>query len=375
MVSAGILDLCDALGLARVALVGHHTDAAVATEIAATARTGAGTGPRRSGTPPAASGVATGRLRIDQAERAAELTEREVKLNIGGSVHDPTDPVGRLLFNVLAMIAEFECDLIKMRTREGMKVARAKGRLRGKQPKLSRVRKPTWWRCTPPANTPSASSRSSSRSPAPPCIARWPEHMSAPATPQQPPGRPQGGALMARTWLSIRVDRVEGGDHASLWPRPVGSSPPPARTPSQSSPPRSMTRSPVGTARTFTSSRSATCYSPARPSGTRHPSTLSQAITSGCRGSGRVGSGEQFIYTFDLGDDWTHPCTVGPARIDPDEALGIVPKTPLPYWGWGAIPDQYGREFDGDDGETDLGSDPDLTDLPPLRPHCGPRTR
>jgi DNA invertase Pin-like site-specific DNA recombinase len=34
------------------------------------------------------------------------------------------------------MIAEFEADLIRMRTREGMKVAKAKGRLRGKQPKL-----------------------------------------------------------------------------------------------------------------------------------------------------------------------------------------------------------------------------------------------
>ena len=65
-----------------------------------------------------------------------ELTSGGVKLNIGGSVHDPDDPVGRLLFNVLAMIAEFESDLIRMRTREGMKVARAKGRLRGKQPKL-----------------------------------------------------------------------------------------------------------------------------------------------------------------------------------------------------------------------------------------------
>ncbi len=32
--------------------------------------------------------------------------------------------------------AEFESELIKMRTQEGMKVARAKGRLRGKQPKL-----------------------------------------------------------------------------------------------------------------------------------------------------------------------------------------------------------------------------------------------
>jgi len=58
-------------------------------------------------------------------------------VNIGGSVHDPNDPIGRLLFNVLAMIAEFESDLIRMRTREGMKVAKAKGRLRGKSPKLS----------------------------------------------------------------------------------------------------------------------------------------------------------------------------------------------------------------------------------------------
>jgi DNA invertase Pin-like site-specific DNA recombinase len=65
-----------------------------------------------------------------------ELTKRNVKLSLGGSIHDPTDPVGRLLFNVLAMVAEFETDLIRMRTREGMKVAKANGQLRGKQPKL-----------------------------------------------------------------------------------------------------------------------------------------------------------------------------------------------------------------------------------------------
>ena len=68
-----------------------------------------------------------------------ELTQRHVRLSLGGSIHDPTDPVGRLLFNVLAMVAEFEADLISMRTREGMKVAKAKGRLRGKQPKLTAV--------------------------------------------------------------------------------------------------------------------------------------------------------------------------------------------------------------------------------------------
>jgi DNA invertase Pin-like site-specific DNA recombinase len=68
---------------------------------------------------------------------ADELTARQVKLNLSGSVYDPNDAVGRLLFNVLAMIAEFESDLIRLRTGEGMKVAKAKGRLRGKQPKLN----------------------------------------------------------------------------------------------------------------------------------------------------------------------------------------------------------------------------------------------
>jgi len=41
------------------------------------------------------------------------------------------------LFTTLSMIAEFEADLARARTREGMAVARSKGRLRGKQPKLS----------------------------------------------------------------------------------------------------------------------------------------------------------------------------------------------------------------------------------------------
>ncbi|WP_375425470.1 recombinase family protein [uncultured Friedmanniella sp.] len=73
----------------------------------------------------------------DARDILAELTARSVRLSMGGSVHDPSDPVGRLLFNVLAMVAEFESDLIRMRTREGMQVAKAKGHLRGKQPKLT----------------------------------------------------------------------------------------------------------------------------------------------------------------------------------------------------------------------------------------------
>jgi DNA invertase Pin-like site-specific DNA recombinase len=68
---------------------------------------------------------------------ADELTARHVRLSLGASVYDPHDAVGRLLFNVLAMVAEFEADLIRLGTKEGMRVAKAKGRLRGRRPKLN----------------------------------------------------------------------------------------------------------------------------------------------------------------------------------------------------------------------------------------------
>jgi hypothetical protein len=90
---------------------------------------------------------------------------------------------------------------------------------------------------------------------------------------------------------------------------------------------------------------------------------------------GRLKAGEQFGYVFDLGDDWAHLCTVGPARIDPDEQLGIVPDQPMPYWGWGDIPDQYRRRWSGDDGESPLPPSPGLTDLPRLFPWWGKETR
>ena len=45
--------------------------------------------------------------------------------------------MGKMFFNILATFAEFEVDLIRLRTREGMAVARAQGKLKGRQPKLS----------------------------------------------------------------------------------------------------------------------------------------------------------------------------------------------------------------------------------------------
>ena len=60
-----------------------------------------------------------------------------MKLSLGRTLYDPDDPIGKMFFNILAAFAEFEADLIRMRTREGMALARSKGKLRGKQPKLS----------------------------------------------------------------------------------------------------------------------------------------------------------------------------------------------------------------------------------------------
>ncbi len=68
---------------------------------------------------------------------ADRLQDRGVKLALGRALYDPSDPMGKMFFNILATFAEFEADLIRMRTREGMAIARAKGKLRGKQPKLS----------------------------------------------------------------------------------------------------------------------------------------------------------------------------------------------------------------------------------------------
>ena len=66
-----------------------------------------------------------------------DLAARGIKLSLGGQLYDPTDPMGKMFFNILATFAEFEVDLLRMRTREGMAVARAKGKLKGRQPKLS----------------------------------------------------------------------------------------------------------------------------------------------------------------------------------------------------------------------------------------------
>ncbi len=68
---------------------------------------------------------------------ADQLARRGVRLALGSSIYDPADPIGKMFFNILATFAEFEGDLIRLRTREGMAIARAMGKLKGKPPKLT----------------------------------------------------------------------------------------------------------------------------------------------------------------------------------------------------------------------------------------------
>lgn len=115
---------------------------------------------------------------------------------------------------------------------------------------------------------------------------------------------------MARTWLSIRVDLVDGAHAPELWPRP-------------------------GDTKT----------------------TLS-----------RLRLGDQFVFEFDFGDSWMHLCTVADEKVDPHEVYGEAADRPVPYWGWERIPDQYGRRWDGDNGTSAVPPPPEppLSDLPDL---------
>jgi len=69
----------------------------------------------------------------DALEILNGLSARGVRFALGGSVYDWTDPFAKMFLTILATIAEFEANLIRQRTREGMDIARQKGKLRGKQ--------------------------------------------------------------------------------------------------------------------------------------------------------------------------------------------------------------------------------------------------
>ena len=83
-----------------------------------------------------------------------QLEAKGVRLALGTAIYDPSDPMGKMFFNIVATFAEFEADLLKMRTREGMAIAKAKGKMRGKKPKLTEKNKKSFGKCTKPATDP-----------------------------------------------------------------------------------------------------------------------------------------------------------------------------------------------------------------------------
>ena len=109
---------------------------------------------------------------------ADRLRERGVKLALGRALYDPGDPMGKLFFNILATFVEFEADLIRMRTREGMAIARARGNCAASSPNCPTDSSGNSAACMPRASIPSAISPSSSPSQDQPSIVHSNRHHS-----------------------------------------------------------------------------------------------------------------------------------------------------------------------------------------------------
>ncbi len=105
----------------------------------------------------------------DARDIVHELNARSVSLNLGGSVHDPADPIGRLLFTVLSMIAEFEVDLAGRAPARAWRSPRPRAGCAASNPNSTPSARLSWSRCGGPATTPPSSSPRCSTSPAPPC--------------------------------------------------------------------------------------------------------------------------------------------------------------------------------------------------------------
>ena len=94
-----------------------------------------------------------------------------MKLALGRALYDPGGPMGKMFFNILATFAEFEVDLIRMRTREGMAIACAGGNCAASSPNFPTDSSGNSAACMPRASIPSATSPSSSPSQDQPSIA------------------------------------------------------------------------------------------------------------------------------------------------------------------------------------------------------------
>lgn len=78
-----------------------------------------------------------GRSLVDLVETINDLGERNIQFYSLTESIDTRSPGGRLIFHIMAALAEFERSLIGERTRAGMKAARARGHHVGRPPALS----------------------------------------------------------------------------------------------------------------------------------------------------------------------------------------------------------------------------------------------
>jgi hypothetical protein len=178
---------------------------------------------------------------------------------------------------------------------------------------------------------------------------------------------------MARTWFSIRVDLVEGMHAHDLWPRPGRIL--------LARPGMTFRQLADGINQAFARWDLAHLHAFTMADGTRISLRTrwdepdDEALDDTEAKLSRLRLGEQFAFEFDLGDSWMHLCTVADEKVDPLEVYGEVPDRPVPYFGWGAIPDQHGRRWDGDDGSSPVPArpDPPLGDLPDLHDTWGSR--
>ena len=102
---------------------------------------------------------------------ADRLRERGVKLALGRALYDPGDPMGKLFFNILATFAEFEADLIRMRTRGAWPSPAPRVNCAARNPNCPTDSSGNSAACMPRASIPSATSPSSFPSQDQPSIA------------------------------------------------------------------------------------------------------------------------------------------------------------------------------------------------------------
>ncbi len=77
-----------------------------------------------------------GRSLKELIETVTMLAERGIELHSLKESIDTTTPTGKLMFHIVAAMAEFERDVISERTQAGLEAARARGR-RGGRPKAT----------------------------------------------------------------------------------------------------------------------------------------------------------------------------------------------------------------------------------------------